>query len=229
MTTEEKAKAYDEAWGRAKERYNNMPLYDLEYVFPELKESEDEKIRKVLLAIINEAKGNGCNAYYAVPMDDILALLEKQGEQPFAIRWYDVSLIPQEMEELLVEWDSEDATWHEIAFYHADTKTFWNGTIQVENVTRWCYIIDLLEKQKPNWSEQDGMFARPLTPFRETAEVATRFPYVDNDLKPIAEFIMDYSLWDLRKDVWNQPVIVVPLFRVLDALIQRGKPYCEGE
>ncbi len=67
--------------------------------------------------------------------------------QSSAIRWYDASLIPQEMRELLVEWDSNDATWHEIAFYHADTKTFWNGKRQVENVTRWCYIVDLLEEQ----------------------------------------------------------------------------------
>ena len=73
--------------------------------------------------------------------------LEKQDEQSSVIRWYDASLIPQENEELLVEWDSNDATWHEIAFYHADTKTFWNGERQVENVTRWCYIVDLLRKQ----------------------------------------------------------------------------------
>ncbi|MBO7079103.1 MAG: hypothetical protein J6W64_04775 [Bacilli bacterium] len=92
--------------------------------------------------------------------------LKKQGEQPSAIRWYDVSLIPQEMEELLVEWDSEDAKWHEIAFYHADTKTFWNGTRQVENVTRWCYIIDLLEKQGEKSIED---VAKEITKDKESA------------------------------------------------------------
>ena len=50
--------------------------------------------------------------------------------------------------------------------------------------------------------------------------------YIDNDIKPIAEFIMDYANWDLHKDEWNQPTLTVPLFRVLDALIQKGKPYC---
>lgn len=63
------------------------------------------------------------------------------------IKWYDVSLIPQEQQELLVEWDSEDATWHDVAFYHADTKTFWSWEKPIEGVTRWCYIKDLLGKQ----------------------------------------------------------------------------------
>lgn len=123
---------------------------------PELKESEDEKIMKELKRAI--AVALDYSYFDKETADNCIAWLEKQGKQHSAIRWYDVSLIPQEMEELLVEWDSEDATWHEIAFYHADTKTFWNGTRQVENVTRWCYIIDLLEKQgeqKSTWSEGD--------------------------------------------------------------------------
>ena len=73
--------------------------------------------------------------------------LEKQGEQVSAIRWYDASCIPQEMKELLVEWNSSDATWHDIAFYHANTKTFWNYERELKNVTRWCYVDDLFWKQ----------------------------------------------------------------------------------
>ena len=84
--------------------------------------------------------------------------LEKQGKQSSTIRWNDVSLIPQEMRELLVEWDSNDATWHDIAFYHADTKTFWNGKKRVENVIRWCYIDspeEQCEQKTAEWSEED--------------------------------------------------------------------------
>jgi hypothetical protein len=117
----------------------------LETLHPDLKESEDEKTRKALISFLKSPFVNeNITDEKVAPW---LAWLEKQGEKPSAIRWYDASLIPQEMEELLVEWESEDATWHEIAFYHADTKTFWDGTRQVKNVTRWCYIIDLLEKQ----------------------------------------------------------------------------------
>lgn len=119
---------------------------EAEAFFPELKESEDERIRKSIIKFLIDVN-NGAYTKSELEIASWIAWLEKQGEQPSAIRWYDVSLIPQEMEELLVEWDSDDATWHEIAFYHADTSTFWNGTRQVDNVTRWCYIIDLLEKQ----------------------------------------------------------------------------------
>ena len=109
---------------------------------------EDTKVKMSLMQYISELNQDVVHLHPGIETcNEWIAWLEKQDKQPSAIRWYDVSLIPQEMEELLVEWDSEDATWHEIAFYHADTKTFWDGTRQVENVTRWCYIIDLLEKQ----------------------------------------------------------------------------------
>ena len=195
-TIEEKAKAYDEALKRAKDALNdgtisNNTIAYLQDIFPELAESEDEKIRKELIEHIKANKWADYVLFQKFSPDDVIAWLEKQesveeiverckkswynegkiagmaeglsddekyqqgwhdaleqqGEQPFAIRWYDVSLIPQEDEELLVEWDSNDATWHEIAFYHADTNTFWNGTRQVEDVTRWCYITDLIKKQ----------------------------------------------------------------------------------
>ena len=63
---------------------------------------------------------------------------------------------------------------------------------------------------------------------QDAIEVSSRMKYIDDDLKPIAEFIMNYASWNLHKDEWNQPVLEVPLFRVLDALAQRGKPYCCG-
>lgn len=124
---------------------------NLEYIFPELAESEEEKIRKEILEFVTIVADSKSNKM------EWLAWLEKQGKQASAIRWYNTSLTPEEMRELLVEWDSEDATWHEVAFYHADTKTFWDGERQVENVTRWCYIDDMLENQapKPKWSEED--------------------------------------------------------------------------
>ena len=83
---------------------------------------------------------------YHTNLRDCLAWLEQQ-DKAFRFVWHSVSEEPIEDEELLVEWESNDATWHDIAFYHADTKTFWNDEKHVENVTRWCYVDDLLEKQ----------------------------------------------------------------------------------
>ena len=83
MTKEEKAKAYDEALERAKELYNDaitlqleQDIKDYEYIFPELAENRDEKIRKALIRFhkstidVDGIKG-----------EDIIAWLEKQGEQ----------------------------------------------------------------------------------------------------------------------------------------------------
>ena len=43
-------KKYKEALERAKGQYNKRtPLYDIEYIFPELKEDDDERIKKELI------------------------------------------------------------------------------------------------------------------------------------------------------------------------------------
>lgn len=57
---------------------------DIYEMFPELKESEDEKIRKVLIDYFKIYKDEECSlkTFYGIPADDILAWLEKQGDQP---------------------------------------------------------------------------------------------------------------------------------------------------
>lgn len=81
LSIEEKAQKYNEALERAKGVIEQNPLMEylkkgIEYIFPELKESEDERIRKALIRFhkstidVDGIKG-----------EDILAWLEKQGEQ----------------------------------------------------------------------------------------------------------------------------------------------------
>ena len=86
MTTEEKAKAYDEALATAKRVISNncteVEKLCLKCVFPELQESKDEKTRKQLISICNEWLGGGFNARPC--LDDVRwlkNLLEKQKEQ----------------------------------------------------------------------------------------------------------------------------------------------------
>ena len=57
-------------------------------------------------------------------------------------------------------------------------------------------------------------------------EVEEKFEHPNIKAKDAVE--VDYASWNLHKDEWNHPVLEVPLFRVLDALVQKGKPYCEG-
>lgn len=88
LSIEEKAKAYDEALERAKKEWSNnldnaYKNYreSLEIIFPELKESRDERIRKALKEyFINSFQNNGVAAICGVPIKDVFAWLEKQDE-----------------------------------------------------------------------------------------------------------------------------------------------------
>lgn len=169
-------KAYKEALEKARS-WHNAPNSDKmpttvkrisEELFPELKESEDERIRKYLISLVKNWDKDGIVSKYTSDANDIkqiLAWLEKQGKETSMVVWHSVSEAQNEMEELLCEWESDDATWHDVAFYHADTKTFWNGERQVIDVTRWCYVDELVEKQgeqKPTWSDEDEKMLKNL-------------------------------------------------------------------
>ena len=61
------------------------------------------------------------------------------------------------MKELFCEWESDDATWHDVAFYDEESHTFRHAKKPI-NVTKWVYVDELLEKQgeqKSPWSEND--------------------------------------------------------------------------
>ena len=96
MTQEEKAKAYDEAIGRAKkclEETRDNCYVRPDVIFPELKESEDEKIRKVLISLV---KSNG-TAYYInqIHKDNIFVWLEKQDKKVDVIDNFDTEFEKQ--------------------------------------------------------------------------------------------------------------------------------------
>ena len=81
-------KKYNEALERAKHALDshNAGLVKtdkvlIESMFPELKESEDEKIRKAVIEMIHDTPSIECEENYNVCKNDILAWLENQGEQ----------------------------------------------------------------------------------------------------------------------------------------------------
>lgn len=88
-TTEEKAKAYDEAKEKMREIITMddknkpvMPREIAEYLFPELKESEDERIRNDIKKIVSDWwKKLGDVAPGFSTEDETLSWLEKQKEQ----------------------------------------------------------------------------------------------------------------------------------------------------
>ena len=86
MTIEEKAKAYDEALERAKAYHRNELAGSrkemMEYIFPELRESDDERTRNEIIAFIEQAIHRGGGTPIPKEKEDKwLAYLEKQKEQ----------------------------------------------------------------------------------------------------------------------------------------------------
>ena len=88
LTIEEKAQRYDKAiiefkpiYDLAKEQGRTIDVKEFERIFPELKENEDEKIRKKLIAYFK----NLSDVYSLEPLEinpkKVIAWLEKQGEQ----------------------------------------------------------------------------------------------------------------------------------------------------
>ena len=92
LSIEQKAKAYDEALKKAKDMlsYKEVRREDMEYLFPELKESEDERMLREIKRYIKEQgdKPTGLpNGTAAVA--DMIAWLEKQGAKVSAIEGFE--------------------------------------------------------------------------------------------------------------------------------------------
>ena len=99
LSIEEKAKRYDEAIKKARNIVNSINVgligkNSFEAVFPELKESEDERIRKALIqfflkSAVDDESTNG------IPDKDILDWLEKQGDKVEPIEGFDTEFEKQ--------------------------------------------------------------------------------------------------------------------------------------
>ena len=87
MTPQEKAKRYDELTKEVKDFFEGkqkMPNdvdKTLELLFPELKESDDERIRKAIISGMTAIKGQGKETFATIRINDCIAWLEKQGKQ----------------------------------------------------------------------------------------------------------------------------------------------------
>ena len=144
MTPEEKAKAYDEALAWMRELYPRLhgaTKEDAEHYFPELRESEDERIRKAIIHyILYETKGNISEATEHV----WVTWLEKQKEQK-PVEYLDAVKVYAIMKKL-----------HDLSFSQSipinseEYKQIGEITKDVRN------LLDYPIEQKPaEWSEED--------------------------------------------------------------------------
>ena len=89
LTIEEKAKAYDEALEKLRSLHDNYDTVstlidikeELEQIFPELAESEDERVRNEIIAFVEQSIHRGGGTPIPQEQEDRwIAWLEKQGE-----------------------------------------------------------------------------------------------------------------------------------------------------
>ena len=138
MTEKEKAKAYDKAIERTKKLYGNRITKE---IFPELKEDDDERIKKDLIQWVDEFPDIIWRGHYK---NDIIAWLEKQGDKDKLI---------QELGEYKVKYTQEVLEKHITSMNNKDDERLRKNTISFlkefadlgyENAVE---CIDWLEKQ----------------------------------------------------------------------------------
>ena len=166
MTTEEKAKAYDKAIERAKEYFNSpRTCFDIEQlcnVFPELAESEDERIKQELISFFTErAKYTEDSTFNGLSSKEIITWLEKQSKQKYTQRDIDdaylkgIADVKREVEKIDEQTEKMKKEIAEFIF---------NSKEDIKQRYEWikCLGFDVKfsneekqDEQKLAWSEED--------------------------------------------------------------------------
>ena len=148
-------KKYTEALSRARQ-FSEHPLQEdsdssVEYIFPELKESDDERIRKELIDY---------HRSMAAQADDYvheawIAWLEKQGDNPIKWNKNTKDYKPQKNHSVLMKTTHgiAEGEWQGVHWLQYR----WSGIIKDSDVIAWIELSDLEKqgRQKPTWSEED--------------------------------------------------------------------------
>jgi hypothetical protein len=165
------------------------------FIFPELKESEDERIRK---ALINCYKGDGClcNNKYRIPYKDVISWLEKQGEKKPVIPKFKVGDIIKEK--------GLDETYEVIKYID-------NGFAFIDKYGEifTAYYDDdsldyyeIVERKSVEWSEQDETgLGDALWCCEQAASIAKdendmgNCSYAESWLKSLKDRVLPQNTW----------------------------------
>ena len=154
MTENEKAKAYDEALKKASAAHKDEDRHfkaTLERIFPELKEDDDEKIKKDLIQWVDEFPDIIWRGHYK---KDIIAWLETQGDKDKLI---------QELGEYKVKYTQEVLEKHINSMNNKDDERLRKTTI--------AFLKDFAEKGYENavecidWLEKQGEDKKEINNF----------------------------------------------------------------
>ena len=143
LTIEQKAQRYDVAIERAIAAYKDEDRHlkaTLERIFPQLKKSNDEKIRKKLIDLIYKVYAN-TSYITCVEHEDMLAWLEKQGDSPIKWNKNTEGNKPQVNHSVLMktthgiaEGEWQGGYWHQYR---------WAGIVRDSDVLSWIELSDL--------------------------------------------------------------------------------------
>ena len=166
-------KKYKEALANARQEYNTTENVErkqwLEELFPELKESEDERIRKEILSLVQYTKGRLIGYKPRIHQDKMITWLEKQGDSPIKWNKNTKGNKPQKKHSVLIktthgiaegEWNGGE---HWIQYR-------WSGSIKDSDVLFWIELSDIEKQseQKPfdyeNANIQQKDFAPKVEP-----------------------------------------------------------------
>lgn len=162
FSIEEKARRYDKAIERAEKwcnapNVNKIPTFAnrvIEEIFPELKESEDEKIRKELIRAFKSL--NTIKVWNGIERTDILTWLEKQGEHKpdtnCLLSWSEIDeKMLQSLEGIVKDyWAKAEQEKNEIKIKEASNVSYFLKTIQKSPLC-WIKCSDGLPNRDGNY------------------------------------------------------------------------------
>lgn len=169
MTTDEKAKAYDEALERAKNIKSKILQSHLstesckavsEYIdeiIPELRESKDERIRKALIDALKVSETIG----------------ELKFRLPYSTREECIAYLEKQKEQKPVEWSEEDEEALDMCLDVVPKKWKTKSGILL---TKW-----LKDKLRPSWKPSEEQ----MKALKAVIDSPTQYQCIVNELKPL--------------------------------------------
>lgn len=172
MTIEEKAKAYDEVIEEASAAYEDEDMHlkaTLESIFPELKESEDERIRKQLLKHLREVASGKSLELSTTDYERWATWVESQSKQKPQWNEYDEYIKDGLIRGLKAKRD-----------IHGHT-TFSSDAIDITDAIEWLESLKDRVQPQHEWNKEDEKCIRLSTDIIDSALRAGFCVQLDRD------------------------------------------------
>ena len=192
-------KKYKEALNWMKDVYPTLEgatKEDAEHYFPELKESEDEKIRKEMITYLSTVDDKEL-----IPYESWIDWLEKQGEP--SVRWNENTdgNKPQKNHSVLIktthgiaegEWKGDDS-WIQYR---------WSSSIKDSDVLFWIELSDLEKQREKGTNEREIPFSEQ----KAVDKVKHKFK-VGDEIKPVDEESLIITKID-KEGYWSDDLLI---------------------